>query len=273
MMKEPAFLSLNSLFPQSYTMPRQTVKRQRAADEDRFFADIIVEVASQPQDDDDWSEDSDRDSEVRDGFSEPLTSTVVAGHSPLATNISGEKSPLNLYPLIDRENVHGLNLVIPQLAKAIIKPWSEHEDTTIYAESDADDHMFIYVSFAQNVRVKSILLKLGRGNATPRQLRVYANYPNIIGISDAENTKPNFCISLIDPGETHEVVEYPVKARAFTNVHSLSLHFRESVGISRIYYLGFKGDVQISRKEGANKPDSEVPFANAADASITDRLA
>ncbi|KAG1776369.1 PITH domain-containing protein [Suillus placidus] len=126
--------------------------------------------------------------------------------------------------------------------------------------------MIIHVPFAQNVRVTSILLKLGRGDTTPRHLRAYANHPNIIDFSDAENTKPHFRISLLDPGETYGVVEYPVKAAAFTNVRSLSLYFRESVRISRIYYLGFKGDVL---KEGTHK-DSEAP---AVDAPRIDRLA
>lgn len=75
--------------------------------------------------------------------------------------------------------MHGLNLVTPEQAKAVIKPWSEREDTTVYADSGVDDQvscvsgkrftsinddfpqMIIHVPFAQNVRVKSIILKLG----------------------------------------------------------------------------------------------------------------
>lgn len=63
----------------------------------------------------------------------------------------------------------------------------------------------------------------GRGDTTPRHLRVYANYPNIIDFNDAENTKPHLNISLSE-GET-AVVEYPLKVAAFTSVHSLSLYW------------------------------------------------
>ncbi|OJA08373.1 hypothetical protein AZE42_01002 [Rhizopogon vesiculosus] len=194
----------------------------------------------------------------------------MEGHNSLAADLSGIDLS-NLYPLIDRENVHGLNLEIPEQAKAVIKPWSEREDTTVYADSGVDDQMILRVPFSQNVRIKSILLKLGRGDTTPRHLRVYANYPDIIDFNDAENTKPHLNISLSE-GET-AVVEYPLKVAAFTSVHSLSLYFRESVGgeRSRIYYLGFKGDVRTPRKEGTNK--LEVPAANAADAPLVDRLA
>lgn len=40
--------------------------------------------------------------------------------------------------------------------------------------------------------------------------------------------------------------------------------------MSRIYFIGFKGDTRTVRKEGSNK--LEVPAANAADASLVDRV-
>ena len=67
------------------------------------------------------------------------------------------------------------------------------------------------------------IMRTGRGDTTPRHLRVYANYPDIIDFNDAENTKPHLNISLSE-GET-AVVEYPLKVAAFTSVHSLSLYF------------------------------------------------
>jgi len=66
------------------------------------------------------------------------------------------------------------------------------------------------------------IIPTGRGDTTPRHLRVYANYPNIIDFNDAESTKPHLNISLSE-GET-AVVEYPLRVAAFTSVHSLSLY-------------------------------------------------
>jgi hypothetical protein len=37
-----------------------------------------------------------------------------------------------------------------------------------------------------------------------------------------------------------------------------------------VYYIGFKGETRVIRKEGINK--LEIPAANAADASLTDRI-
>lgn len=101
--------------------------------------------------------------------------------------------------------------------------------------------MIIHIPFSQNVRLKSVLLKLGlyfslcvrisipsycrlgRGESTPLQLRIYANHPNIVDFGDAETTKPQLDISLLE-GETG-VIEYPLRVAAFASVGSLSLFF------------------------------------------------
>lgn len=46
----------------------------------------------------------------------------------------------------------------------------------------------------------------------------------------------------------------------------------DSVGgdLSRVYFIGFKGDSRTSRKDGTTK--LEIPAANAPDASLVDRL-
>jgi hypothetical protein len=37
--------------------------------------------------------------------------------------------------------VHGLNLSVPEDAKAVIKSWDEREDTTRFADSGVDDQV------------------------------------------------------------------------------------------------------------------------------------
>ncbi|CAA7269990.1 unnamed protein product [Cyclocybe aegerita] len=167
-------------------------------------------------------------------------------------------------------SVHGLNLTVPEDAKEIIKPWDEREDNSKYLDSNVDDQLIVHIPFTENVRIKSVLLKLGRGEVTPRHLRIYANRSNIVDFSEAETLKPHVNISLLE-GETG-VVEYPMRVAAFASVHSLSLFFNDSVGeeSSRIYYLGFRGDMRSVKRELNSK--LEVPAPNAADASLTDRV-
>ncbi|EPQ52158.1 DUF1000-domain-containing protein [Gloeophyllum trabeum ATCC 11539] len=175
----------------------------------------------------------------------------------------------SLYGVIDKDKVYGLNLTVPEDAKAVVKPWEEREDTTLFAESNVDDQLILHIPFTQNVRVKSILVKLGRGEVTPRQLRIYANHPTIVDFAEAEVITPQLNLALL---EESGVTEYPLRVAAFANVNTLSLFFNESTGgeMTRIYYVGFKGDARTPRKEANSK--MVVPAANAADARITDRV-
>ncbi|THH31887.1 hypothetical protein EUX98_g2320 [Antrodiella citrinella] len=155
-------------------------------------------------------------------------------------------------------------------AQAIIKPWEERDDTTQMAESGVDDQAIIHVPFSQNVRVKSVLMKLGRGEVAPRHLRIYANHTNIVDFAEAEELTPNLNISLLE-GESG-VTEYPLRAASFANVHALSLFFSDSVGGDsiRLYYLGFRGDSKSLRRDANSK--LEIPAANTADEKLIDRL-
>ncbi|KAF8155525.1 galactose-binding domain-like protein [Crassisporium funariophilum] len=192
-----------------------------------------------------------------------------ASLNSLAADLAGTDIS-NLFGVIDRDNVYGLNLTVPEDAKEIIKPWNEREDTAKHLDSSVDDQLIIHIPFTQNVRIRSILLKLGRGEVTPRHLRIYANHSTIVDFAEAESTKPQLNISLLE-GETG-VTEYPLRVAAFTSVHSLSLFFNDSVGgeSSRIYYIGFRGDMRFTKKDVNSR--LEVPAPHAADAAISDRV-
>ncbi|EKM56013.1 uncharacterized protein PHACADRAFT_94454 [Phanerochaete carnosa HHB-10118-sp] len=187
----------------------------------------------------------------------------------LATSLEGTDLQ-NLYTSIDKTNVHGLNLTVPEDAQAVIKPWDERNDTSVSAQSNVDDQIIIHVPFTQNVRVRSVLLKLGRGEETPRHLRLYANHNTIVDFAEAEEITPQLDITLQE-GEVG-VTEYPLRAATFANVFSLSLYFNNAIGsdVARIFYIGFRGDNRGQRKEGTNK--LEIPAANAPDAKIIDRV-
>jgi len=188
----------------------------------------------------------------------------------LSADLEGSTDTFNLFGVIDRNNVHGLNLTVPEDAKEIIKPWDEREDNSKYLDSSVDDQLIIHVPFMQNVRIRSVLLKLGRGSTTPRHLRIYANHSTIVDFAEAESANSHLNISLLE-GETG-VIEYPLRVAAFTSVHALSLFFSDAVGgdQSRIYYLGFRGDTRFTKKEVNSK--LEVPAPNAAEAALADKV-
>ncbi|KJA13744.1 hypothetical protein HYPSUDRAFT_92649 [Hypholoma sublateritium FD-334 SS-4] len=190
-------------------------------------------------------------------------------HNSLAADLGGVGLS-NLYGVVDRDNIHGLNLTVPEDAKEVVKPWDQREDNVKYLDSSVDDQLIVHIPFIENVRIKSILLKLGRGEVAPRHLQIYANRSTIVDFAEAEATRAHLNISLLE-GETG-VVEYPMRAATFASVHSLSLFFNDSVGgeVSRVYYIGFKGDMRSIKREVNSK--LEVPAPHAADASLTDRI-
>ena len=120
----------------------------------------------------------------------------------------------------------------------------------------------------------------GRGESTPLHLRIYANNPSIIDFSDAESTRPQLDISLLE-GQI-EVTEYPLRVAAFANIHSLSLFFVSALWCSpliqrlwqiwqsepaggersRIFDLGFKGETTSLRtlKTSARKLTCQLPM-------------
>jgi hypothetical protein len=63
----------------------------------------------------------------------------------------------------------------------------------------------------------------GRGEVTPRRLRIYANRANIIDFSEVDDVQPSLNISLLE-GET-SVTEYPLRMAAFSSINTLSLFF------------------------------------------------
>ncbi|KAJ3833307.1 galactose-binding domain-like protein [Lentinula raphanica] len=180
----------------------------------------------------------------------------------------GERT--NLWRYIDRDNVRGLNLSNPDSASETIKDWNLREDLERFADSSVDDQVIIHVPFLQNVRLRSVLLKLGTGETAPSRLRIYANQPNIVNFSKAETTKAHFKIKLMQ--DVPRVVEYPLRTAAFASINSVSLFISESLGgkVSRIYYVGFKGEVIPLEKD--KDPQMDVPTVNAADAPLFDQL-
>ncbi|KAK2462135.1 hypothetical protein APHAL10511_005833 [Amanita phalloides] len=189
----------------------------------------------------------------------------------MANNADDTPDYANLFALVDKQNIHGLNIAIPESARNVIKPWDARDSTDIYTESNVDDQLILHIPFLESVRLKSILIKTGRGDLAPSKLDVYVNRPTIVDFADAEsgNVKPKMEVALRvdEPG----VIEYPVKVTAFGSVNALSLFFKDSEGgdVSRVYYVGFKGDPRTIRAAGTSA--LEVPVPGSAEAKLVDR--
>ncbi|KZT60931.1 DUF1000-domain-containing protein [Calocera cornea HHB12733] len=219
-----------------------------------------------------------------------LTAVDVAAASPSVQQriTAGAAETINLFSVIDRDNVFGVNISVPEDAKELIKPWHERESTVKYAESNVDDQLIIHIPFVEQVRIRSIFLKPGtppipppppdgpaeqgaaRGELAPHRVRVYVNRPFGVDFGEVDDLKPQQDVSLLEGAS--EVTEYPVRVAAFANVSSCTLLFSESQDGEqcRMYYVGFKGERRSPGRDPNTKLD--IPAANAADAPV-DRLA
>jgi hypothetical protein len=129
-------------------------------------------------------------------------------------------------------SIHGLNLSVPETARDVIKPWDSRDATDTYAESNVDDQLIIHIPFIESVRIKSILIKTGRGELAPQNLNVYVNAPTIIDFSDAESGNVKAQLEVALKTDESGVVEYPVRAAVLGNVTALSLFFVRSMLIT-----------------------------------------
>lgn len=163
----------------------------------------------------------------------------------------------NLYGAIDRDNVFGSNLTVPEDAREVIKPWDQRESVEKSVESGVDDQVMLDTDTLANELTHAhiahhthpICAKCSyskrpaetwyvfcdttiplphhripaRGELCPHRLRVYANHPTGVGFDDAETYTPQLDIALLE--SEVGVMEYPVPVPSFTNIHALTLFF------------------------------------------------
>lgn len=153
------------------------------------------------------------------------------------TAMRGDES--NLFAQIDRDKIFGLNLADPARAATCIKPWDRRSDMELFTESGVDDQFILTIPFIAPVRIKSILVNVGRGDFAPQRLRAFVNRPDGVDFDDLEQLsrsagsrgavgpinsgKPQADFSLQE--DAVGVNEYPVSISRFQNTTSVSLVF------------------------------------------------
>lgn len=120
------------------------------------------------------------------------------------------------------------------------------------------------MSFAGAVKLHSILIRSATDDSAPQTLKLFTNKDDLDFGSAAEQT-PTQTLTL---SRTSDVQEIPVKRTLFNNVYSLSLFFDDNYGdvVTRVYYLGFKGEfmrlnrepVEFLYEKAANPKDHEL---------------
>ncbi|KAK4056800.1 hypothetical protein OIO90_002049 [Microbotryomycetes sp. JL221] len=190
-------------------------------------------------------------------------------------------SNISLYPFIDIQKCHGLNLAIPDSLPRVLRALDtkdvvqtneeadeqRQDDTTstlnwsggaIDSQED-DDEILVHIRFSELVRVKSILIGTGGGRSSnsPRLARCWVNrVDGDIDFSSAQDVKPEQEWELLEAVDGSKgAVEYPVRANRFANVSELDLFFANSRSgtQSRLFYLGFMGESRTLKKEAGDR--------------------
>lgn len=103
------------------------------------------------------------------------------------------------------------------------------------------------LSFAGATKLHSILIRSATDDSAPQTLNLFVNKENL-DFSVASDLAPAQTLTL---SQTSEVQEIPVKRTLFNSVYSLSLFFEDNYGgdVTRVYYLGFKGEFMRLNRE------------------------
>jgi len=187
------------------------------------------------------------------------------------SHIHPDEGPSDLlYSSISLSQVTSLNTTSSTSARNVFKPWNERNrgdapgeegDTSLFLESDADDQLVLRVPFEGSCKLKSILLKCGPGqDLTPDSVVLFANCDPPLDFSeDLEARCALPATSREGPKQKLEsvavakdVVEYPLRVARFSGVRDVTLFVPSSMGgeKTRIYYVGFRGESTMFRREG-----------------------
>ncbi|RMZ56541.1 hypothetical protein APUTEX25_001388 [Auxenochlorella protothecoides] len=164
---------------------------------------------------------------------------------------------------LDSPQVRCLNELEEGSCQAVFKPWHARLDSSgpnLRSQED-DPELLLYVPFDGAVSLKAICVIGGPDGRGPAKLRVnrrvdcrdhsmpasrlgpqvYVNREDL-DFGMVADLQPIQEWDLVD--NTAGVVDYPTQASKFNGVHSLTLHFPETLGggdATQINFVGFKG--------------------------------
>lgn len=156
-------------------------------------------------------------------------------------------SAYTLYQKIDTENVECLNEDIDGSGVKVFKSWTDRlNDDSV--ESQCDAELLFNIPFTGDVKLKGIIViadqELSKIRLFKSNLRM--SFDDVGAQADQEFEATH------DP---RGLVEYPVKATKFFNVHHLSIHFEnrnkdDDDKPCKIYYIGLKGEFTQVNRDG-----------------------
>jgi hypothetical protein len=157
----------------------------------------------------------------------------------------------NLYKQINFDDITTLNEAEPRSGAAIVKKtWDERLNDDPILESDADEQLLMYVPFAGSCKLYSIIIRTSDSDSSPRTLKLFRNRDDMdFGLAgDLKETQK------VTLPKSNDVAEIPLNRALWNGTTSINLFFEDNHSggaedVSRISYLGFKGDFMALNRE------------------------
>lgn len=163
-------------------------------------------------------------------------------------DIGGEE--WSLYKRVILDQVVCLNESDPGSGTRVLRPWHARLDQALpQLESNTDHQLLLCIPFTSPVKIKSICVIGGGGEASPSELCVFVNDENLdFQTADQMTPVQNWELAQENPDGR---VEYPTKYSRFQNVYKLWMYFHRNFGgdVTRIMYIGFKGEYTTYKRE------------------------
>ncbi|KIW31710.1 uncharacterized protein PV07_03310 [Cladophialophora immunda] len=157
----------------------------------------------------------------------------------------------NLYKQINFEGVITLNEAEPRSGAAIVqKSWDERLNDQPILESDADEQLLMHVPFAGSCKLYSIIIRTSDTDSAPQTLKLFRNRDDM-DFNLASDLKPTQKLTL---PKSNDVAEIPLNRALWNGTTSINLFFEDNHSggeedVTRISYLGFKGDFMALNRE------------------------
>lgn len=157
----------------------------------------------------------------------------------------------NLYKQVNFEGIVTLNEAVSGSGTAIVqKTWDERLNDQPALESDADEQLLMHVPFAGSCKLYSIIVRTSDSDSAPQTLKLFRNREDM-DFTLASDMKPTQKLTL---PKSNDVAEIPLNRALWNGTTSINLFFEDNHSggeedVTRISYLGFKGDFMALNRE------------------------
>jgi len=144
-----------------------------------------------------------------------------------------------------------LNETEPRSGAAIVqKTWDQRLSDEPVLESDADEQLLMHIPFSGSCKLYSILIRTSDSPSAPQTVKLFRNRDDI-DFATATDLQPTQTVTL---PRTNDVAEIPLNRAHWNMTTSINLFFEDNHSggeedVTRISYLGFKGDFMALNRE------------------------